>query len=49
MIVSIFYMMNKDNKVRFFEKSFSLANIKPDIDFGILFLTMNNGNVDFKI
>ena len=36
-IVFIFFILNKDNKVRFFEKSFLLANIKLDIILGILF------------
>lgn len=47
-VVSTFSLLNKDGKVRFFEKSFLLANIKLDIIFEILFLTMSNINIDFK-
>ena len=48
MVVSNFFILNKDNKVRFFEKSFLLANIKPNVVFGILFLTISNININFK-
>ncbi len=41
-------MSDKDNKKRFFEKSFLLADVKPDIVFGISFLTMSNSDVDFQ-
>ncbi len=34
--------------MRFFEKSFLLANVKPDIVFGILFLIISNVDIDFK-
>ena len=46
-LVSTFSILDKDNKIRFFKKSFLLAKVKPDIVFGILFLTINNVNVDF--
>ena len=46
-VISTFSIWNKDNKERFFEESFLLADIKPDIVFGILFLTMNNTDIDF--
>lgn len=48
MVVSIFSMSNKNSKMRFFEKNFLLANVKPDIVLGIFFLTINNANVNFK-
>ncbi len=48
MIVSTFSMSNKDDRIRFFEKSFLFANIKPNIVFEKLFLTMSNANIDFK-
>ena len=47
-IVSIFFILDKDDRIRFFIKSFLLVNIKLDIVFGMLFLTMNNINIDFK-
>lgn len=30
-VVSIFFRLDKDGKVRFFEKNFLLTNIKPNI------------------
>ncbi len=48
MIVSIFSMSDKDDREMFFEESFLLADVKPDIVFKMLFLTMSNVNVDFQ-
>ena len=48
MIVSTFSILNKDAKEKFFEKSFILTNIKPDIVLKILFLIMSNTDVDFQ-
>ncbi len=47
-VVSTFSVLNKDRKERFFEESFLLADIKPDIVLGIPFLTMSNADVDFQ-
>ena len=47
MIVSIFSMSDKNNRERFFEKNFLLANVKLDIVLEILFLIMTNTNIDF--
>ncbi len=47
-VVSTFFVPNKDGKERFFEKSFLLANVKSDIVFEIHFLTINNTDVDFE-
>ncbi len=41
-------MADKDGKERFFEESFLLADVKPDIVLGMLFLTISNTNVDFQ-
>ncbi len=48
MVVSNFSMSDKDSRKRFFEESFLLADVKPDIVFGILFLTKSNADVDFQ-
>ena len=48
MVVSTFSMSNKDSRERFFEESFLLADVKPEIVFGIPFLIMNNVDVDFQ-
>lgn len=47
-VVSTFFVLDKDGRMRFFEKSFLLTNIKPNIVFEISFLTMSNEDVDFK-
>ena len=47
MIVSIFFVLNKDSKKRFFEESFLLADVNSDIVLEMLFLTMGNINMDF--
>lgn len=48
MIVSTFFILDKDNKKRVIEESFILGDIKPDIIFGISFLIMSNTKVDFQ-
>ena len=47
-IVFIFSVSNKDNRKRFFEKSFLLTNIKSNVVFKMFFLTMSNVNIDFQ-
>ncbi len=42
-------MSDKNDRERFFEESFLLADIKPDIVLGILFLTMKNADGDFQV
>ena len=48
MIVSTFSLLDKDNRERFFEESFLLADIKLDKVLGIPFLTMSNADIDFQ-
>ena len=48
MIIFTFFMSNKDDRERFFEESFLLADVKPDIVLRMPFLTMNNANIDFQ-
>ena len=48
MVISPFFILDKNDKERFFEKSFLLADIKPNMILGILFLTMSNADVDFQ-
>ena len=47
-VVFTFFMLDKDNKERFLEKNFLLADIKPKIVFEMLFLTTNNADIDFQ-
>ena len=48
MVVFIFSVLDKDGKERFFKKSFLLADVNPDIVIRMLFLTMNNADIDFQ-
>ena len=47
MIVAAFSMKNKANQVRFFEKTFLVANVSPEVVFKMLFLTLSGADVDF--
>ena len=47
-VVSTFSVLDKDSRKIFFEKSFLLANGKPNIVLEILFLTINNANMDLQ-
>ncbi len=48
MVIFTFAILHKDNKEKFFEKSFLLANVKPYEVFGMLFLTMSNADINFQ-
>ncbi len=48
MVVSTFLVLDKDGKERFFEESFLLADVRPEIVFGMPFLTMSNADIDFQ-
>ena len=47
MVVATFSVTDKANQVRFFEKTFLVANISLEVVLGILFLTLNSADVDF--
>ncbi len=48
MVVSTFSVLDKDGRERFFEKSFLLADVSPDIVLRMPFLTISNADVDFQ-
>ena len=48
MIVAAFSVVDKANQVRFFEKTFLMANVSPKVVFGIFFLTLSSTNIDFS-
>ena len=48
MVVAAFSMVDKANRVRFFEETFLVANVSPKVVLGILFLTLSNADVDFS-
>ena len=47
-VISTFFILDKDGKERFFEKSFLLPHIKLDVVLGMPFFTMSNANIDFQ-
>ena len=48
MVVSTFSVLDKDNRKKFFKKSFLLADVKLNVVFEVLFLIMTNTNVNFQ-
>lgn len=48
MVISIFSVSDKDGRKRFFEESFLLVNVKPDLVFEMVFSTMSNANMNFQ-
>ncbi len=47
-IIFTFFVSDKDDKKRFFEENFLLANVKLDIVLVMTFLTMSNIDVKFE-
>ena len=47
MVVTAFPVTDKANRVKFFEKSFLVANISLGIVFEMLFFTLSDVNIDF--
>ena len=47
MVVAAFSVEDKANRVRFFEETFLVANVSPEIVLGMPFLTLSGANVDF--
>ena len=47
MVVTAFSVINKANQVRFFEKTFMVANVSPKIVLRMLFLTLSSADIDF--
>ena len=48
MIVAAFLVVDKANRVKFFEKTLLVANVSPEMVFGIFFLTLSDADVDFS-
>ncbi len=48
MVVSTFSVSDKNERERFFEESFLLADVSPDIVLKMPFLMMSNADVDFQ-
>ena len=48
MVVAAFSVEDKANRVRFFEETFLVANVSPEVVLGMPFLTLSNADVDFS-
>ena len=48
MVIFTFSVSDKDGRERFFEESFLLADVKPDIMLEMSFLTMSNIGINFQ-
>ena len=48
MVVAAFSVEDKANRVRFFEETFLVANVSPEVVLGMLFLTLSGADVDFS-
>ena len=47
MMIAAFSVTDQANRIRFFEETFIVANICPDVVFGIPFLTLSGADIDF--
>ena len=47
MVVAAFSVIDKANRVRFFEETFLVANVSPEVVLGMPFLTLSSADVDF--
>ena len=47
MVVATFSLVDKANRVRFFKKTFLVANVSPEVVLGIPFLILSSADIDF--
>ena len=47
-VVTAFLVTDKANQVRFFEETFLVANVSPEVVLGMPFLTLSGADVDFS-
>ena len=48
MVVAAFSVVDKANRVKFFEETFLVANVSPEVVFGMPFFTLSGADVDFS-
>ena len=48
MVVAAFLLEDKANRIKFFEETFLVANISPEVVFEMFFLTLSDADVDFS-
>ena len=46
-VVAAFSVIDKANRVRFFEETFLVANVNLDVVLKMSFLTLSSANIDF--
>ena len=46
-VVAAFLVTNQANRIRFFEETFLVANISPDVVLRMLFFTLSDIDIDF--
>ena len=46
-VVAAFSMTDQANRVRFFEETFLVANVSPDVVLGMPFLTLSGADINF--
>ena len=47
-VVSTFFILDKDRRERLFEENFILADVNPNVMLEMPFLTMSNANINFQ-
>ena len=47
MVIATFLVIDQANRIMFFEKTFLVANVSPNMVFGMLFFTLNDADVIF--
>ena len=47
MIIAAFSVTNQADKVKFFKKTFLVANVSSEVVLGMPFLTLSNADIDF--
>ena len=47
MVITLFQVVNKLSRSRFFQETFLLADISKEVILGMLFLTFSNADVQF--
>ena len=48
MVVAVFSVIDQADKVKFFEETFPVANVSPNVVFGMPFLILGGADVDFS-
>ena len=47
MVVAVFSVTGKADRVKFFKETFLMANVSPDVVFGMPIFTLNGADIDF--